>query len=116
MLALQPSAKKTAPTTCAGPFQWIQGDGLLASGAELGGDVVERVLQLATDGIDGSDDHYRNAGGDETVFDSGCAALVVQEILEYEHVVLLGQRRVRYGPTYAGQLTKISEAVPSDCL
>src|SRR5712675_3165205 len=79
------------------------GQALLAGGAELGRDVVERILQLAADRIDRPDDHHGNAGGDQAVFDSGGAAVVTQESLTHGHVVLpeLSAEGRRSDVTYA---------------
>src|SRR5690242_9898442 len=55
---------------------------LLAAAAQLGRDVGERVVELAADGVHGTDDHNRDAGCDEAVLNGGRAALVTQETLE----------------------------------
>src|SRR5258708_24748026 len=90
------------------------GQALLAGGAELGRDVVERILQLAADRIDRPDDHHRNAGGDQAVFDSGGAAVVTQESLTHGHVVLpeLSAEGRRSAVTYARYSTLISKTAP----
>src|SRR5690242_15103377 len=56
--------------------------GLLAAAAQLVRDVGERVVELAADGVHGTDDHNRDAGCDEAVLNGGRAAIVTQETLE----------------------------------
>ena len=96
------SEKKKASARGRGLFRTTRSN-LLAGGAELGRDVVERILQLAADRIDRPDDHDRNAGGDQAVFDSGGAAIVTQESLTHGHVVLpeLSAEGRRSDVTYA---------------
>src|SRR5882757_5037901 len=66
---------------------------LLAGGAEVGGDVVERILQLAADGVHDRDDGDRNAGRDQAVFDGGRTGLVLHKTLHKGlHGVLLDPR------------------------
>ena len=46
---------------------------------KLLGDVIELGIKRAADRIDACDDHNRNAGGDQAIFDGGSARLVFEE-------------------------------------
>ncbi len=46
---------------------------------ELGRDVIELGVEAGADRVHGGDDHHRNAGGNQSVFDGGGASLVLQE-------------------------------------
>ena len=46
---------------------------------QLIGDVLKFRIKRAADRIDACDDHNRNAGGDQTIFDGGSARLVFEE-------------------------------------
>jgi len=71
---MQCSPKKKPPVKAASsePATWSV---LL----ELGRDRLELRVQGCTDRIDRRDDHNRNAGGDQTIFDGGSARLVFEE-------------------------------------
>jgi len=49
---------------------------------QLGADAVERRVQLGAERLDGHDDRDRDTGGDQTVFDGGCAIFIAKESLK----------------------------------
>src|ERR1044071_4397601 len=56
---------------------------------KLLGDVIELGIERAADRIHGSNDHDRNAGGDQTVFDGGSARLIIQKGDDLTHLTQL---------------------------
>ena len=74
-MAAQKTAQRSGRGRSRGPDEV-----LLACGPELGGHCGERVLHLASEGVDDRDDGNRNAGGDEAVLDGGRAAFIAQKI------------------------------------
>ncbi len=46
---------------------------------QLIGYARERRIQLGADGVDGGDDHHRDAGGDQSIFNGRGAGLVFEE-------------------------------------
>jgi hypothetical protein len=49
---------------------------LVGGGAQRTADVFEHVLQAVAGQLQGSDDHNRDQGGDQTIFDGGRARFV----------------------------------------
>jgi len=82
-MAAQKTAQRSGRGRSRGPDEV-----LLACGPELGGHCGERVLHLASEGVDDRDDGNRNAGGDEAVLDGGRAAFIAQKIPIGGHVLL----------------------------
>jgi hypothetical protein len=66
---------------------------------QRGVDRVEGGSEFATDAIDRSDDHKRDAGRDQAVFDGGSAGLVGAELLENGLQLCLPLGVVWRGPT-----------------
>jgi hypothetical protein len=50
------------------------------------GNVLELRIERAADRIDACDDHNRNAGGDQAIFDGGSARLVFEERKKGTHL------------------------------
>ena len=72
-----PQTKKKAAGGSGGFFQYsyVWSYALF----KLLGDVIELGIERAADRIDGSNDHNRNAGGDQAVFDGGSTRLIIQK-------------------------------------
>ena len=61
----------------------------LAGGGESGLDAAQGRLQVRAEALHDGDDRDRDAGGDETVFDGGCARLFLGKALyEVRHIEL----------------------------
>jgi hypothetical protein len=56
---------------------------------KLLGDVIELGIKRAADRIDGGNDHNRDAGGDQAVFDSGSTRLIIQKGNDLTHLTQL---------------------------
>jgi hypothetical protein len=56
---------------------------------ELLGNVIELGIKRAADRIDGGNDHNRDAGGDQAVFDSGSTRLIIQKGNDLTHLTQL---------------------------
>src|ERR1700736_2584941 len=66
--------KKQRPRI-AGAFEAVSQRRLL----QRGGDRAEGAGKLGADALDGGDDRERDTGGDQAVFDGGCAGLILDE-------------------------------------
>ena len=56
---------------------------------ELLGDVIELGIKRAAYRIDGGNDHDRNAGGNQAVFDNGSTGLIMQKGNDFTHLTQL---------------------------
>src|SRR2546425_541143 len=56
---------------------------------ELARDTGEGGIELRAESIHDGDDRDRDAGGDKTVFDGGCARIVTNETRDCRHSVVL---------------------------
>src|SRR6266702_7915946 len=69
------AARKRQRPRIAGAFEAVSQRGLL----QRGRDRAEGAGKLGADALDGRDDGKRDTGGDQAVFDGGCAGLILQE-------------------------------------
>src|SRR5690348_11141388 len=58
---------------------------LLAATAKLGRNVGEGVIQLAANGVHGTDDDDRDTSRNQAILNSGRTALVLHETLQLKH-------------------------------
>jgi len=73
---------------------------------QLGRDAVELGIEAGADRIDGGDDHDRNAGGNQAVFNRGSAGLILQKRKYLRHQVysMLFYKAASYPPPVKGIL------------
>src|SRR5262249_3030897 len=80
---------------------------------ELALDARERSGQLRADAVHNADDHHRNAGRDEAVFDGGGTLLVADETNHIQHVQAPALR-FRRSPPFDGSITGIAPGGEND--
>src|SRR5262249_48152922 len=61
---------------------------LVAGLREIGGDVVENIRELSTDGVDRGDNHDGDAGGDQPILNRRSSLFVAQEPIKDRHTFL----------------------------
>src|SRR4051812_21349134 len=86
-IAVAPVSARPYPlhTGVAAPSSASASSISIGRGAQLSTDIVEHVFQIVAGQLQGGDDHDRNQGGDQSIFDRGSAEVGLEKFADLRH-------------------------------